>query len=79
MLNEDFTVIVQNLHRPINCLIDQDRNIRKSGLQTILKEIPKIHKHHQTKILLTTHLNKNLLHTLSDPIEANREISLQIL
>lgn len=68
MDNEDFTLLIQNLQRPINCLTDQDRNIRKNGLSTLLKEISKTNKSYQIKILLTTNLNKNLLHTLNDPI-----------
>lgn len=68
MENEDFTLILQNLQRPINCLTDQDRNIRKNGLSTLLKEIAKINKTYQIKIFLTTNLNKNLIHTLNDPI-----------
>ena len=78
MDNEDFTLILQNLQRPINCLTDQDRNIRKNGLSTLRKEIAKVNKNYQIRILLTTNLNKNLIHTLNDPIEANREITLQL-
>lgn len=29
--------VLQHLQRPINCLADEDRNIRKSGLDTIKK------------------------------------------
>lgn len=33
----DFQKILQILQRPINCLADEDRNIRKSGLDSIKK------------------------------------------
>lgn len=36
-MNEElkFETILKTLQRSINCLADQDRNIRKSGLDTI--------------------------------------------
>jgi hypothetical protein len=37
MEGEDYTTLLQNLQRPINCLTDQDRNIRKGGLTTLSK------------------------------------------
>lgn len=39
MIPEDFQQILQHLQRPINCLADDDRNIRKNGLDTIKKSM----------------------------------------
>jgi hypothetical protein len=63
---------LQGLQRSINCLTDQDRNIRRGGLSTLLKELERTNKQNQIKILTSTNLSKNLLYTLNDPIEANR-------
>jgi len=37
MENEDYSSLVQLMQRSINCLTDQDRNIRKTGLTTLTK------------------------------------------
>jgi len=37
MESEDYTAFEQQLQRPINCLLDPDRNIRKGGLVTLKK------------------------------------------
>jgi hypothetical protein len=79
MEGEDYTTLLQNLQRPINCLTDQDRNIRKGGLTTLFKELEKASKQNQVKMLTSTNLSKNLLFTLCDPIEANRESTLNLL
>jgi len=47
----DFQNLVQNLQRPINCLIDPDRYTRKQGLEAIYKQLPKASKEHQSKML----------------------------
>lgn len=44
MNSGDFQAILQHLQRPINCLADEDRNIRKSGLDTIKKQLSSISK-----------------------------------
>lgn len=79
MENDPFHAFLQNLQRPINCLTDQDRNTRKQGLNTIQNEIKKASKEYQYKLITSSHLPKNLIHTLSDPIENNRELTLNIL
>lgn len=68
MQAEDPIPLLQNLQRPINCLTDQDRNIRKQGLAALSAELSKTSKQIQAKILNSTNLGKNLLHTLSDLI-----------
>lgn len=37
MENEDYSSLVQLVQRFINCLTDQDRNIRKTGLSSLTK------------------------------------------
>lgn len=37
METDKFQAALQILQRPINCLVDDDRNIRKEGLSTINK------------------------------------------
>ena len=37
MEGDQFQAVLQILQRPINCLVDEDRNIRKEGLNTINK------------------------------------------
>jgi hypothetical protein len=44
-----------------------------------MKELEKTSRHNQIKILTSTNLSKNLLYTLNDPIEINREITLNLL
>ena len=34
---DDYASLLQTLQRPINCLTDQDRHIRKGGLTTLYK------------------------------------------
>ena len=70
---------MQILQRSINCLTDQDRNIRRGGLTALLKELEKTSKANQVRLLTSTNLSKNLLYTLNDPIEANRETTLNLL
>jgi hypothetical protein len=72
MENDPYQALVLTLQRPINCLVDPDRNIRRQGLDTLLKELKKTSKEYQTRLFTTSHLPKNLIHTLSDPIENNR-------
>jgi hypothetical protein len=79
MESEDYGSLVQVTQRSINCLLDQDRNIRKTGLSSLAKELGRVPKSAQLRLLLTTNLCKNLLHTLNDPIEANRELALALL
>jgi hypothetical protein len=77
-MEADYTAFLQNLQRPINCLTDQDRNIRRQGLETLRREVSKASKEHQGRLFTTSHLAKNLVHTLADPIENNRELTLAI-
>lgn len=72
-------MLLQSLQRSINCLTDQDRNIRKTGLMTLLREVERSSKVNQVKLLTSTNLPKNLMYTLNDPIEANRETTLNLL
>lgn len=72
-------MVLQSLQRSINCLTDQDRNIRKSGLVALLREVERTSKHNQVRLLASTNLPKNLMYTLNDPIEANRETTLNLL
>lgn len=78
MQSSDFQTLSQNLQRPINCLLDPDRYIRKQGLEALHKALKAAPQDHQLKLLESTHLAKNLIHTLSDPIENNRELTLNI-
>lgn len=39
MDESEYQRVLQVLQRPINCLADEDRNIRKSGLDVIKKEL----------------------------------------
>jgi len=79
MESEDYGTLLQLLQRSINCLTDQDRNIRKTGIVTLTKELDKTTKYNQIKMLTTTNLAKNLIHTLNDPIEANRELTIALM
>lgn len=79
MENDPYQALFLTLQRPINCLTDPDRNIRRQGLDTLHKELKKASKEYQTRLFTTTNLPKNLIHTLSDPIENNRELTLNIL
>jgi hypothetical protein len=78
MESEEYTSLILNLQRPINCLVDPDRNTRRSGLDTLNRELFKSPKDIQLRVLLNTNLGKNLVHTLNDLIEINREITLNI-
>lgn len=72
-------MLLQSLQRSINCLTDQDRNIRKTGLTALLREVERTSKANQLRLLASTNLPKNLMYTLNDPIEANREATLNLL
>jgi hypothetical protein len=79
MESEGYTDLLKVLQRPINCLTDQDRNIRRGGLTTLLQELPKVSKENQIRILMNTNLCKNIVHSIDDPIENNREMALNII
>ena len=68
MESEEYTSLILNLQRPINCLVDPDRNIRRSGLDTLNRELFKSPKDIQLRVFLNTNLGKNLVHTLNDLI-----------
>jgi hypothetical protein len=72
MEQEEYQQIVQTLQRPINCLTDDDRNIRKNGLTSISVEVNKMNKANFIKIFTTTNLAKYLIRIYNDKIEANR-------
>ncbi|KAL4472321.1 hypothetical protein ABPG72_002804 [Tetrahymena utriculariae] len=72
--------LVKNYQRDINCLIDDDRNLRKKGLTTILKQT--FATSTPTKELLQffqINVLKNLLRTIDDSIEKNRELAQNII
>jgi hypothetical protein len=48
---DDFQSLLQELQRPINCLVDDDRNIRRGGLTTIKQRIKGASKDHILKLL----------------------------
>ncbi|KAL4450906.1 hypothetical protein ABPG74_011748 [Tetrahymena malaccensis] len=72
--------LVKNYQRDINCLVDDDRNLRKKGLTTILKQA--FATSTPTKELLQffqINVLKNLLRTIDDSIEKNRELAQNII
>jgi len=71
----------QYFHRfshDINCLNDQDRNIRKQGLIKINKELLSTPHKEYVQQLLSQSLMNSLLKTLEDPIEKHREMTISL-
>lgn len=79
MEDQEFTLFLQNLQRAINCLTDHDRNIRTQGLTTLEAELRKSPQHYRLRLFESSHLGRNLMHTLRDPIEKNRELALNVI
>jgi hypothetical protein len=66
--------------RDINCLVDEDRNLRRRGLDNLNKGLFKSENSEQDVLqLFRRALLRNLLKVLSDKVEKNRELSIQIL
>jgi len=66
--------------RDINCLVDEDRNLRRRGLDNLNKGLFKSENPEQDILqLFRRALLRNLLKVLSDKVEKNRELGIQIL
>lgn len=62
----------------INCLSDQDRAVRKQGLEKIKKELFTTSNKEHIHQLLSQSLMSPLLKCIEDPIEKHRDIAIQI-
>lgn len=72
--------ILQIYQRDINCLLDEDRNLRKRGLLSLRNGL--FDKQIGTDYLIhifENNLCKNLLKIYDDKIESNRELAYTIL
>lgn len=67
-MDSDYQTILQALQRPINCLTDQDRHTRQEGLRTLARELTRLSTEQLARLFANSHLTKNLIHTLADPI-----------
>lgn len=77
MMDEsEYQRVLQVLQRPINCLADEDRNIRKSGLDVIKKELVTMSKDNVLKLFNETKLTAMLIKVTNDKIENNRQVGL---
>jgi len=66
--------------RDINCLVDEDRNLRRRALDSLNKGLFKSeHSEQDILQLFKRSLLRNLLRVVSDKVEKNRELSIQIL
>ncbi|KAM3147877.1 hypothetical protein pb186bvf_000205 [Paramecium bursaria] len=70
---------IKLIQRDINCMIDQDRNIRRQGISKI-NDYFKDHSNPQDKILIFDgYIIKNVLRALEDQVEKHRELTLQLI
>ncbi|CAD8095342.1 unnamed protein product [Paramecium sonneborni] len=70
---------IKLLQRDINCIIDQDRNLRKSGLAK-LQDFFKIKQNAPERIyIFDAYALKNLLRVFEDSVERNREAAINIV
>jgi len=78
-MEEEFE-LQRTFQRDINCLLDEDRNLRRKGLNSLVQGLFKNENSDQDiHNLFKKTLLKSLLKVISDKVEKHREISIQIL
>lgn len=72
--------VVRKVQRPINCLHEENKNVRKKALTDINQIVAEeCHETENLKVFASEHFINSLLRIFSDPVEQCRHLSISII